>query len=210
MKNKRWAALAIAGAVAILSVGGAFAVKTVMAAEEQVTIMADTSDTALQAMADVEIRKVYKNTFYGDTGCTMVLPAGYVASEDVKGMYLAGRYPMDSSNIYYTVSEEVDADVIKEAIATDDYKKRMEERFKENYGESAVISSYCLTKTEISGCPAYQIELSCQVDEMQMDQLIYVIIADKVYTITYSQSADDERMEEFKKSAETINIVFQA
>ena len=42
-----------------------------------------------------------------------------------------------------------------------------------------------------------------------MEQLIYIIIADKVYTITYSQSADDERMEEFRKSAETIRLVFE-
>ena len=43
---------------------------------------------------------------------------------------------------------------------------------------------------------------------MQMDQLVYIIAADKVYTVTYSQSADDERMEDFKKSAETIQVVF--
>lgn len=41
-----------------------------------------------------------------------------------------------------------------------------------------------------------------------MEQLVYIIVADKTYTITYSQSADDEKMDEFKESAETIHVVF--
>ncbi len=42
-----------------------------------------------------------------------------------------------------------------------------------------------------------------------MEQLIYIIVADKTYTITYSQSIDDERMEEFQKSGKTIELVFE-
>lgn len=207
MRNKKVAALAAAGAAVVLIVCGTFAAKTVWAAE-RVTITSDTSQTALQAMADVEVMKVYKNTFYGDTGCTLVLPIGYVASDTVKGMYLAERYPMDSSNVYYTVSENVDAAALAEAITSEDYKERIQIQFKEAYGPEAVLNKYKLTQTDISGCPAYQIELTCQAGDMQMEQLIYVIVADKVYTITYSQAADDDRMGDFRKSADTIRVIF--
>lgn len=209
MKNKKLAALAAAGAAVVLMIGGTFAVKTALAAEQQVSVNSDNSGTVLQALADAEVMKVYKDTFYGDTGCTMVLPAGYVPSESVKGMYVAERHPMDSSNIYYTVSEDVDTLVLSELIGTQGYEKQLEAGFKEGYGEEAVISDYKQEKTQIGGCPAYEIRLSCQLGDMQMEQLIYIIMADKVYTITYSQSSDDERMEDFEKSAKTIRVVFQ-
>ena len=209
MKKKKIAVLAATGAlIALVACGGTFAVKNVWAAE-RVMITSETSGTALEAMADAEIMEVYKNTFYGDTGCTVVLPTGYVASESVQGMYLAERHPLDSSNIYYTVTENMDAAVLEEAMISEDYKNRMQTGFKEAYGADAVISAYKMTKTQVSGCPAYKVELSCQAGQMQMDQLIYMIAADQLYTITYSQSADDERMEEFKKSAETIRVVFE-
>lgn len=202
MRRKEIAAIA---AIAILAFGGMLAVNTVFAAEE---VAAITDSTVLQASADEEVMAAYKNTFYKDTGCTLVLPAGYVASEEIPGMYLAERHPLDSSNIYYTVSENIDADALENAMDFDEYKHKAEMKFKEVYGAEASIIDYRMTKTKIDGCPSYKIELSCKVGDMQMDQLVYIILADKVYTITYSQSADDERMEEFKKSAETIQVVF--
>ena len=207
MRNRKIAVLAAIGAAVVLMVCGTFAVKTVWAAE-RITLTNETSGTALQAMADTEIMEVYKNACYGDTGCTLVLPTGYIASENIQGMYLAERHPMDSSNIYYTVEENMDTDALAEAMLSEDYKEQMQTQFKEAYGAEAVISAYKMIQTEVSGCPAYRVELSCQAGDMQMDQLIYVITADKVYTITYSQAADDERMEDFEKSAETIRVVF--
>ena len=147
------------------------------------------------------ITKYYKDT--------VVLPDGYVPSGDVKGMYLAERNPLDSSNIYYTALENVDGEALDQMLESEEYKKRMEEKLKETYGEQATVDRFQYTKTEVSNCPAYKVELSCKAGETEMEQLIYIIIADKVYTITYSQSADDERMEEFRKSAETIRLVFE-
>ena len=207
MKNKRIIALASAGIAVVLALGGTFAAKTVFAAESA-SITNGNTDTILHAMVDVEVMKVYKNSFYNDTGCTMILPTGYVASDSIKGMYLAERHPLDSSNVYYTVSENVDAEAVKAMMNPDDYKERVEKKFKETYGQEASVDSCKLTNTETDGCPTYKIELSCSAGDMKMEQLTYIIMADKTYTITYSQSADDERMEEFKKSAETIHMVF--
>lgn len=208
-KQKRKKRIAVAaaamGLAALVASGSMLAANTVVAAEE---LSAFAESTVLQASVDTEIRAVYKNTCYNDTGCTLMLPTGYVASGEVEGMYLSERHPLDSSNIYYTVSEGIDADVLEDAMESEEYRQKAEQEFRDAYGENASVTDYRMTKTEIDGCPAYKIELSCKVDDMQMDQLVYIIAADKVYTVTYSQSADDERMEDFKKSAETIQVVF--
>lgn len=208
MKNKKIAAMAAVGTAVILTLCGTLAARTVFAAEERVSITSENSGTMLQALAGAEVMKVYKNSVYGDTGCTVVLPAGYVPSESVKGMYLSEHHPLDSSNIYYTVSETVDTESLEQMITSDAYKDRMEQKFQKTYGTGASISSFAYSRVTIDGCPGYRIRLSCTVDDMQMDQLTYIITADQTYTITYSQSADDERMEAFEKSAETIRLVF--
>ncbi len=208
MKKKKTAAIALGavGTIAMLAIGGRFTADTVQAAGE---IAALTDNTVLQAAVDTEIKAVYKNMIYNDTGCTLMLPVGYVASEEVPGMYVSERHPVDSSNIYYTVSENINAGDLEAAMDSDEYKQVAESRFREAYGEGASITAYRMTKAVTDGCPSYKIEMSCKVDDMQMDQLVYMIAADKVYTVTYSQSADDDRMEEFKKSAETIRVVFE-
>ena len=70
------------------------------------------------------------------------------------------------------------------------------------------MDDFKYTEWERDGCPAHKVEVSCQAGEARLEQLVYIIVADKTYTITYSQSADDEKMDEFKESAETIHVVF--
>lgn len=208
MKNKRIAVTAAIGTLVILTFCGTLAAKTVFAAEERIIITDGDSETALQADTETEVLKVYKNEKYKDTGCTMILPTGYIASDSIEGMYVSERNPIDSSNIFYTVSDNVDAKTLRTAMSTDDFKNRIENKFKEAYGADSTVQSYSMENTEIDGCPAYKIKLSCSMDQMIMEQLIFVIAADKVYTITYSQSSDDERMADFEKSAESIRMVY--
>lgn len=208
MENKGILMLAAAGAAAALFIGGIFPGNTVFAAEEGGAINNGISGNRIHAFADTEARKAYKRDRYGDVGCRVILPEGYVRSGTTKGMYLSERNPLDSSNIYYAVSENVDAEEIKCLLDSGDYQIRMEEKLKETYGSQASLVSFHNTELDISGCPAYKVEVSCQMDNAVMEQLIYIIIADKTYTLTYSQSADDERMEEFQKSGETIEVVF--
>lgn len=207
MKNRGIIILAAIGTAAALFMGGMFTVNTALAAGE--TGIGDGAlGTRLNALTGAEVKKVYKKEAYGDLGCTLVLPNGYVPDESVKGMYISERNPLDSSNIYYTVSENVDTETLSDMLDSDEYKERMEKKLKETYGQQASVDTFHYTKTEIDGCPAHKVELTCQADDAKMEQLIYIIVADKTYTVTYSQSADDERMKEFKKSAESIHIVF--
>ncbi|TCL60662.1 hypothetical protein EDD76_102361 [Kineothrix alysoides] len=211
MKNKKIAALAAAGTLTILAVCGTFAVKTVFAAEERISISGseESRQTMLKDDTDTEALKVYKKEVYSEEGCTFLLPEGYVASDSIEGMYISERRPVDSSNIYYSVSEAADAETLGDALASGSYKTEVEKRFKEAYGAEAVIGTYQMQKLMVDGCPAYKIELSCTLENMTMEQLIYIIAADRTYTITFSQSPDDERMEEFAQSAQTIQMVFQ-
>lgn len=210
MRNKKFAVIAAAGTLVILSLCGTLAMNTVFAAEERISITSGNTDTALQAYADAEVLKVFKKDIYNDTGCTVVLPAGYIAHQSIKGMYVSERNPVDSSNIYYTVTEDADAELLRASLEADEHRNKTERRFKDAYGAGAVMSSYKLEKTTVDGCPAYRIKLACTVDDMTMEQLIYIVVADKTYTITYSQASDDERMEEFEQSAKTIRMVFSA
>lgn len=209
MKNKKMVAAAAAATILLLALGGGtIAAKTVFAAEK-VVMTEENSSTVLHNNLDTEILKVYKEEFYHDTGCTMILPAGYVISDSVQGMYISDRSPIDSSNIYYTVSESTDSKMLRETLSGADYKERTEQRFKEAYGADAEIKKFDFKETKIDGCPAYQIKLSCVLQDMTIEQLIYIVAADKTYTITYSQSADDERMEEFEVSAKSIHVIFE-
>jgi hypothetical protein len=211
MKNKKIVALAAAGTLIILAACGTFAVKTVFAAEERVSISGskESGQTTLKDDTDTEALNVYKKEVYNDEGCTFLLPEGYVASDSIEGMYISERRPVDSSNIYYSVSEAADAEALGDSLDSGSYKAEMEKSFKEAYGAEAVIGTYRMQKLTVDGCPAYKIELSCTLENMTMEQLIYIIAADRIYTITYSQSPDDERMEEFAQSAQTIRMVFQ-
>lgn len=209
MKNKKVVAFASVGVIALFALFGGLAANKVFAAEERISITDAESDTSIQAFCETEVLSVYKERVFYDTGCTVILPAGYKASDSNKGMYVSERQPLDSSNVYYTISDHIDGKVLGNMIMSDDNKHRMETKFKEAYGAEAVISSYKYEKTQIDGCPAYKIELSCNWQDMQMDQLIYIIAADKTYTITYSQASDDDRMQDFIESAKTIQVVFE-
>ncbi len=210
MKNKKVAALAAAGTLTILAVCGTFAVKTVFAAEERISISGteEAGQATLKDDADTGALTVYKKEVYNEEGCTLLLPEGYVASDSIDGMYVSERRPVDSSNIYYSVSEAADAEALSNALDSGAYETEAEKSFKEAYGAEAALGSYQVQKLTVDGCPAYKIELTCTLEDMTMEQLIYIIAADRTYTITYSQSTDDERMEEFEQSARTIRLVF--
>lgn len=208
MKTKVIGILVAAGAAAALFFGSMFAADTVFAAAETAGD-GETLGTQICALTSAEVKRAYKKELYGDLGCTLTLPDGYVPSGEIKGMYISERNPLDSSNIYYAVAEDVDTEALNEMLGSDEYKERMEQKLKETYGQQAVIENFRYTGTDIDGCPAHKVELSCRSGDAEMEQLVYIIMADKVYTITYSQSADDERMDEFKKSAESIHIVYE-
>ena len=138
-------------------------------------------------------------------GCSFTLPEAFSESEDIEGMYVTRRYPIDASTIYYVA---LGRDVALQLMTEETFKAQAEENFRKEYGEDIEVHIDSFERIRIDGCPAFRIRCHYQVGDTQMSQLEYAINADKSYVITYSQTDDYDRMEEYEASAETIHLDF--
>lgn len=138
-------------------------------------------------------------------GCSFTLPEAFSESEDIEGMYVTKRYPIDASTIYYVALAR---DVALQLMTEETFKAQAEENFEKAYGEKIEVIIDSFERIKIDGCPAFRILCHYQVGDTEMTQLEYAINADKSYVITYSQTADYDRMEEYEASAETIRLEF--
>lgn len=138
-------------------------------------------------------------------GCSFTLPEAFSESEDIEGMYVTKRYPIDASTIYYVA---LGKDVALQLMTEETFKAQAEENFKKAYGEEIEVIIDSFERIKIDGCPAFRILCHYQVGDTEMTQLEYAINADKSYVITYSQTEDYDRMEEYEASAETIRLQF--
>ena len=55
--------------------------------------------------------------------CAILIPAGYVESSTVPGMYVHSLSPLDSSNIYYTVLEGTGDGAVPDNLTSDSVEK---------------------------------------------------------------------------------------
>ncbi|MCM1268367.1 MAG: hypothetical protein NC302_10720 [Bacteroidales bacterium] len=138
-------------------------------------------------------------------GCSFTLPEDFAESEDIEGMYVTKRYPIDASTIYYVA---LGRDVALQLMTEETFKAQAEENFEKDYGEKIEVVIDSFERMKIDGCPAFRILCHYQVGDTEITQLEYAINADKSYVITYSQTADYDRMEEYEASAETIRLEF--
>lgn len=138
-------------------------------------------------------------------GCSFTLPEAFAESEDIEGMYVTKRYPIDASTIYYVA---LGRDVALQLMTEETFKAQTEENFRKEYGEDIEVTIDSFERIQIDGCPAFRILCHYQVGDTEISQLEYAINADKSYVITYSQTSDYDRMEEYEASAETIRLEF--
>ena len=138
-------------------------------------------------------------------GCTFTLPEGFEASEDVEGMYVTGRYPIDASLIYYA---ELEQDMGMQLMTEASFKEQTQDNFREVYGEDVEVMIDSFEQLKMQGYPAFRIQCHYQVGDVKITQLAYAINADKSYVITYSQTNDYDRMEEYEASAQTIQVEY--
>ncbi|MDE5932910.1 MAG: hypothetical protein K2H40_10585, partial [Lachnospiraceae bacterium] len=62
--------------------------------------------------------------------CTFALPEDFIAVEDIPGMYVTKRYPIDASTIYYA---EMDKDISMQLMTEETYVAQMESNFQNHY-----------------------------------------------------------------------------
>lgn len=139
-------------------------------------------------------------------GCTFTVPESFMESEDVPGMYVTKRYPIDASTIYYA---EFAQDKAMQLMTEETFKTQAEETLRQAYDKDIEVSVDSFEKIEIDGYPAFRILCHYQIDDIVIKQLEYAINADKSYVITYSQTNDYDYMEEYEASAETISLEFE-
>ncbi|MBD5457505.1 MAG: hypothetical protein HDR27_02905 [Lachnospiraceae bacterium] len=135
--------------------------------------------------------------------CTFALPEDFIEVEDIPGMYVTKRYPIDASIIYYA---EMDKDISMQLMTEDTYVEQMESNFWNHYEMEVDVNIQSFEKIKISGHPAFRILCNYTVDGIEITQLAYVINADKSYVVTYSQTDEYYRMDEFEASAATIEL----
>ena len=122
---------------------------------------------------------------------------------DMEGMYVSEHYPVDASTIYYT---EKQMDMSLQLMTESTFTEHMREALKRQYDSDVEIKVDTFEKITIDDFPAFKILCSYSYGDVKITQLEYIINADKSYIIIYSQTDDYDRMEEFKASAETIQV----
>ena len=138
--------------------------------------------------------------------CAVLIPAGYVESEKIPGMYVHERNPLDSSNIYYSSSSGDEGGMVSDKLTKESYKEIVEGAYKEG-GQDVDLVIDSFEEIDMEGVPGYKIRSSYQIEGGEVEQLAYLILAEDTYTITYSQMADDDLMADFEISDGVIKLV---
>lgn len=138
--------------------------------------------------------------------CALLIPVGYQPSEEIEGMYVHERRPLDSSNIYYTVSPGNNDGKVSKKLTREVYEETIENAFSEN-GWKIDLQIESFEEIDMEGVPGYKIRSTYDIEDSQIEQLTYLIMADDTYTITYSQMADDQLMADFDISGDEIRLI---
>lgn len=138
--------------------------------------------------------------------CAILIPADFKESDEIPGMYISNLYPIDSSNIYYTVVDYDLAGVKGKALTQEDYKTSVEESYAAK--DSTIdLQIDAFTKEELEKVPCYKIRSHFIKDGIEVQQLAYIVISSKVHIITYTQISDDELMADFLTDEGEIRLV---
>lgn len=140
--------------------------------------------------------------------CAVLIPAGYQESEEIPGMYIHERYPIEASNIYYSTLKDEEGGDVSEELTKERYEQLVEEAFREA-GMKTDIEISSFEQLEMEGVPAYRIRSSYAKDTKRVQQLTYMILAEDTHIITYTQMSDDEMMEDYTMAEGEIKLVIK-
>lgn len=138
--------------------------------------------------------------------CAILIPSGFRQSESVPGLYVSNIYPLDSSNIYYTVSKASDVGAVDNNLTKEDYKATIEAAYAK-LGRNLSLTVDEFSKEDIQGIPGFKIRSHYELEGTQVQQLVYIILASDTHVITYTQMDDDELMADFMVAEGEIMLV---
>lgn len=159
------------------------------------------------------------------TGCTFVLPDGYVLSESEENVFVNSNYPLESGIITYSVvttgsedtltnaeraeaaeSTETETEDASTELTQEFYQETMATALNEEYGTDVGYTISEFDNISIDGYPGYFIASTYQ-GEQTIHQMVYIVLSRyKTFTITYSRAEDDDTVEAFEASAATIHV----
>lgn len=158
-------------------------------------------------MQEFELKEAAQEEAGDKSGyCVVMIPEGFQESDEIPGMYVHERNPLDSSNVYYTVSEGLGDGKVSAALTKEEYIASIEEAYKE-MGQDIALHVESFEKIDMEGIPGYKIRSNYSVEGETIEQVAYMILADNTYTITYSQMAGDELLADFELSDGQIRLV---
>lgn len=160
-------------------------------------------------MQEFEIKEIVEDSGKQQVEhCVVLIPGDYHESEDVKGLYLHERAPMESSNIYYSVVKGQDGHV-SESLTPEQYTAMLQEALLQA-GKDVTVEVSSFEKVQMDQIPALKIRSSYKVESNTVLQLTYLVLAEDTHIITYSQSKDDEMMADFETAEGQIKLVRRA
>lgn len=180
--------------------------------QDKVITVADMQEAEESVTEYIEMKEFTLKEKEEDNGraevqcCAVLIPSGYYESEEVPGMYLHERAPLDSSNVYYSVSEGSGDGSVSESLTEQQYRQAIEAAF-DAEGKDISVQVDSFEEIDMDGVPAYKIRSTYDTGDNRIEQLTYLILAEDTYTITYSQSEDDELMADFEVSGAEIRLV---
>lgn len=179
--------------------------------KEEVVTVADMQLSEEQTAEYVEIQEFEIKEEAKESGreevmhCVVMIPMGYYPSEEIPGMYLHKMAPLDSSNVYYSVAKG-ESGLVSDTLTKEAYKEELEQAFAAE-GREVLVEVTSFEELTMDGVPAYKIRSAYETENNKIQQLTYMILGEDTYTVTYSQSEDDELMADFEISDGTITLV---
>lgn len=141
--------------------------------------------------------------------CAIMIPEGYHKIEGNNGMYVSDIYPLDASNVYYTIQELSEGGTVSDDLNRDDYKQTVENAYSER-GKNISLIIDDFQKEDMQGVPVYRIRSHYSYENNEVQQLAYIIKAKQTHVITYTQLNDDDLFADFETFEGNIRLVRKA
>ena len=202
MKRMKYTFAALVGMLFCFSLAGC---------SEKVVTVAEIMDEEGEVTEYIKMQEFELKEVVEDSGkeqvehCVVLIPGDYHESEEVKGLYLHERAPMESSNIYYSMVPG-EAGHVKEELTAEQYALFLEEALKQE-GKDVSVEITSFEKVQMDQIPALKIRSSYKVESNTILQLTYIVLAEDTHIVTYSQSKDDEMMADFEAAEGQIRLV---
>lgn len=132
------------------------------------------------------------------------IPEGFAESEEVPGMYVLKRYPIDASNIVYT---KLDADYTLQLMDEEYFRQLIADSFAAGYGNDVDVTISSFEHISIDGVPAVRLECEYDLEDNHFTQLMVAVNGTETYMVCYTQTQDYDRMADFRASADSIRVL---